>query len=311
MTTDSQPTTIAEALAVVERWRADEDGRRIAELGEVAQEMNGLQAAMENLRQQLEALQAFRAELESKGEDLAALATQRAYQSIFEVLQLQAAALEQRERELQEAARRAAAELPARIAAAGLGEMLSEVEQFRASVEPTLHLLPASYRTAMLDVHKSQLAQLERVVQQVASAPTQAGAPVSVDIAYAIDVVDGAPELAVVVVPVGDAVQSAWIEREDGLQSWLAARVAQALYQASAEVGFLGAQALSGGHMGLLAVELELVGADLRIVDALRRQLGEIGRAPEIVAANVKVVAKEISMDQLLPPEEEEGGDGE
>ena len=316
MTDANTAKTVAEALSAVDRWRTDEDARRIAELGEVAQEIKSLEAAVENLRQQLDALHTFRAELESKGSDLEALATQRAYQSIFEVLQVQAAAVEQRERELQAAAKKRDAELVEKVKQAGLESVLAEVEEFRAKRQEALAGVPASFRPILIDAHEKQVEQLRAVVLAASGGPAGAKpAPIAVDLVFAIDAMDEGPELIVVVSPVADTVQSQWIDRDDGLQTWLGARVAQALYQASMDVGFVGAQALSGGHMGLLAVELELVGADARIGDALRRRLNEVAASPELVGAGVSAVVREVSLDQLLPPDDaaegEEGDDAE
>jgi hypothetical protein len=298
MSTQSPAKTVGEALEAVESWRSEEDARRIGELGEVAQEIQSLEAAMENLRQQLEALHTFQTELEAKGSEIAAQVDQRTYQGIFEVLQMQAAAVEQREREGLEAAKARSERLPELIAERGLADVLKEYEQFKTAVEPTLKHLPESYKAAMLDVHHSQEAKLRAAIAELGGAPDLPADELAID-------------LLVVVVPVADSVQSGWVDREGGLQTMLAARVAEAIYRAAADAAFMGAQALSGGHLGLLAVELELVGADASLADNIRSRIASVPDAPELKAAKVSLTVREIDMDHLLPPEDEEAADGE
>ena len=306
MSTQSPPTSVADTLKAVEAWRSEEDARRLKELGDVAQEIQSLEAAMENLRQQLEALQSFRTDLEAKGAELATQADKRTYQGIFEVLQVQAAAVEQREKEAQAAAAAKQAKLPELLAEAGLAEVLAEYEQFKSSVEPTLVHLPDSYKAAMLEVHHGQEGKLRSAIAELGGAPELDADAIAADLVYAIDAPEGTPELLVVVVPVADDVQAGWIERAGGLQTVVAARVAEAIYRASADVNFMAAQALSGGHLGLLAVELELIGADAGLAAALRDRLGKVPEAPELKAAKVELTVREIDMDHLLPPEDEE-----
>ncbi len=311
MSTQAPATSVSDALEAVETWRSEEDARRLGELGEVAQEIQSLEAAMENLRQQLEALRSFQTELEAKGAELSIQADQRTYHSIFEVLQVQAAAVEQREREVSEAARAKQESLPQLLEERGLAEVLRDYEQFKTAVEPTLQHLPESYKAAMLEVHHGQEAKLRTAIGELGGAPEVEAEPVAVDLVYAIDAPEGTPELLVVVVPVADVVQSEWSERDSGLQTVLAARVAEAIYRACADAGFMAAQALSGGHLGLLAVELELVGADPALADSIRSRLAGVPESPELKAAKVALTVREINMDHLLPPEDEEAADGE
>ena len=300
MSTESPATTVAQALQGVQAWRAEEDARRLGELGEVAQEIKSLEAAMENLRQQLEALGTFQGELEAKAADLETVADQRTYQAIFEVMKVQAAALEQREAEGLAASKAHRSSVPELLAKQGLSGVLEEYEH-----------VPEGYRAALLEVHRKQEARLREALASFAAVSMDAK-PLTVDLVFAIDAPEGTPELMVVVVPVAGAVQSGWADREGGLQTIIAARVAQAIYEAAADVGFVAAQALSGGHLGLLAVELELLGADPKLADALRTRLAAVAKAPELSQANVTLAVQEVSMDHLLPPEEdEEAADGE
>jgi hypothetical protein len=307
MSTEQPAATVAEALAVVQQWRAESTARQEAELQEVDQEIASLQSAVENLQQQLHALQSFKTELAAKTSELDTDAAQREYRAIFATLQSQANALGERGTAVVAAQKARLDDLPARLAASDAAADVAEYEQFKANVEPTLKHLPDSYRDALLEVHQKKVAKVRRHVEAALSGPVEVtGEEVAVDVVYAIDAPEGTPELIIVVVPVADDVHTNWVNRSEGVQMWVAARVAQALYQAAHEVGFVQAQALSGGHLDLLAVEMELVGADTKIGDALRKHLANLGNSPELTAAKVKVSAQELPIDTLLPPEPEE-----
>jgi len=309
MSTESPASTVAEALEAAQQWRTDSAARHDAELKEVEQELGSLQAAVQNLQQQIDALQSFKAELEAKTGELDAEGGQREYQAIFDTLQGQSKGMGERD-DLVVAARKARLDdLPARLAAGDAAADVAEYEQFMSTVEPTLKHLPESYRDALLEVHAKKVAKVRGHVAAALDGPVEVtGAELGVDVVYAIDAPEGAPELIVVVVPVAAEVHQGWMEQPEGAQLWVAGRVAQALYEAAAKVGFVQAQALSGGHLDLLAVEMELVGADAKIADALRASLGALGNAPELIAAKVSVTATELPIDTLLPPEDDEEG---
>ena len=309
MSTESPASTVAEALEAAQQWRTDSAARHDAELKEVEQELGSLQAAVQNLQQQIDALQSFKAELEAKTGELDAEGGQREYQAIFDTLQGQSKGMGERD-DLVVAARKARLDdLPARLAAGDAAADVAEYEQFMSTVEPTLKHLPESYRDALLEVHAKKVAKVRGHVAAALDGPVEVtGAELGVDVVYAIDAPEGAPELIVVVVPVAAEVNQGWMEQPEGAQLWVAGRVAQALYEAAAKVGFVQAQALSGGHLDLLAVEMELVGADAKIADALRASLGALGNAPELIAAKVSVTATELPIDTLLPPEDDEEG---
>lgn len=310
MSTETPAATVAEALEQVNAWSADNTARHKAEVEEVDQEIASLQSAVQNLQQQLEALQTFRAELEAKAE--ATGVEQQQYEAVFATLQAQANALGDRGAQVVAAQKARIDDLPARLAASSGSADVAEYEMFKKTIEPTLAGLPDSYKEALLAVHREKADKVRALVHEELSKPVEVtGDDVAVDLVYAIDAPEGAPELIIVVVPVAAEVHSDWVNRPEGVQMWVAARVAEALYRAAGSVGFTGAQALSGGHLGLLAVEMELIGADASIGAALREQLAGIGRAPELKAAKVKVEACELPIDTLLPPEDEEDGDAE
>lgn len=311
MTLGTTASTVAAVLADVERWKADEEARHKAEMVEVEQEIKNLQTAIGNLQQQLEALTRFRSDLDGKASALGDQEVQRAYSALFDALGEQAKRLAARERLVGDKARERASSLAATLGGSDLGPLVQEYEQFKAAVEPTLGSLPQSYRDVILEHHANIAGKLRGHIDALTAGPIEVEAEaLQVDVVYAIDAPDGAPELLVFVLPVDETVHSGWLDREDGLQLWLAARVVQAVYETSAKTGFVRAQAMAGGHRGLLVVEVDLAGADPAFVEGVERRLGELlSQAPELAGARVEATPRKVEVDYILPPDD--GANGE
>lgn len=308
MTTATSVRTVADALGDVERWKADEQARHAAELVEVEQEIANLHTAIGNLQQQLEALQKFKVELQGKQEALGGQEIGKAYDSLFQVLQGQSQALVEREALVAARDKARRTELEASLSGTEVGPLLEEYRQFKTTVEPTLASLPESYRSVILKHHQGLAARLQDHVAKAIRTPVEVdAAPLQVELVYAVDAPEGAPELLILVLPVTDQVHAGWVDREDSLQLWLASRVVQAIYEAAGKSGFVQAQAMSGGHLGLLALELDLNGATDAFVTALEAQIAErLQSAPELLSAKVLVSARKVDVDYVLPPEDDE-----
>lgn len=302
--------TVSDALAEVERWRADQQARQSAELVEVEQEVKNLENAIANLEQQLKALTKFRAELQGKAASLPSRRLERGHAALFGALQDQASQLGRREALVASAARKREEAFEQELKGTSLAAMVEEFRQFKVAVEPNLQNLPESYRSVVSEHHLRISQRLREHVEKIASAPLEVESDVlSVEVVYCVDAPDGADELLVIVIPVTDQVYASWHERADGLQTWLAGRVVQAIYQAASATGFVQAQAMSGGHMELLAIEVDLIGAPSGFVDAFEEQLGSVlGAAPELFAGQVFATGRRVDVDYVLPPEDEVEG---
>lgn len=296
--------TVQEALAGLATWRHDEAERRTAELAEIDQELAGLRTAMDALGQQVEALEIFRAGVVAREEGMEGLEIERGYEAIFAVMGAQAQWMAERSAQVAAAeATRSEAAL-ASLATSDAADLYEEYLQFKQGVEPTLAALPESYRSIVLSHHRAQAAKLRAHVSQLLGEPVVLEVePLEVEVVYGLDAPEGVPELLIAVLPVGEEVHARWPHRPEDLQTHVAARVVQAIYQAVAEAGPEGAQALCGGHQGLLAVETELEGARSDIGAVIARCLAEVADAPELRAARVRLTAREVPVDYLLPPE--------
>ena len=187
--------------------------------------------------------------------------------------------------------------------------LLKEYEQFRTEVEPTLAALPESYRGVILAHHEGVVNKLREHLGRAAGGPVEVeGDPLVIDVVLAVDAPEGEAELLMLVLPVSEAVYGEWAARDEDLQTHLAARVVQAVYESCGKLGLVGVQAMFGGHRDLLAVEVELGAIKPDDVKAVLQERLEavLGSASELQAAKVQAVPRFVAVDHLLPPEEDD-----
>lgn len=308
MADESPPRGVADALTEVSRRRGEEEARHRAELAEVDQEVESLRTAMANLQQQLEALGKFREELVARLDSVSTGASQRTYEAIFQALREQAQALSGRAAVVADLMRSRRHALDETLEDEEIKGLLTEYQQFKEHVEPHIASFPETYRAVLQGKHHEVQERLrEALGDESAELPEVEGPALSADVVVAVDAPEGVAEVVMLVLPVIEHVQTAWAEREEDLQTWLAARAMQAIYQVCHAFGLPGAQAMYGGHQGLLAVEVELgAGEPAAVRAALSETLDRtFAQAPELRAAKVEVHAQPVNVDHLFPPEEE------
>ncbi|MBX2801710.1 MAG: hypothetical protein KTR31_28790 [Myxococcales bacterium] len=298
---------VADALQEVERWRREEESRHTAELKETDDELRNLANAISNLEQQQQALARFRDDLLSKVASLPRRGLDRGHQTLFTVMREQSQALEKREAQVADATRKRLANLEATLRQSAVAPLVDEYRQFKVAVEPNLSSLPESYRSVVTQHHHRISERLQEHVHALLSVPVEIKAePLRVEVVYSVDAPEGTPELLVVVIPVSDRVHFGWVDRQDGLQTWLAARVVQAIHEAALGSGFSEVDPMAGGHMGLLAVEVDLVGAPGPFLTMFEDRLAVLlSGAPELGGAAVLATASQVDADFVMPPEEE------
>jgi hypothetical protein len=312
MTSAAQARSVATALEEVARWRSEEEARQATDLAEADQEIQSLKAAIGNLEQQLAGLLRLRGELVERSSGVGKDAIDRAYEAVFSALTEQAAALAQRSTQYVAAEKARLAALPDALKKAGHAALLEECNQFRTAVEPTIMHLPESYREIVLEHNRAQVQKLRAAVVAVSGDPVKIEGPaVEAEIVWAIDAPEGAPEVLMVVVPVTEDVATDWGKRGDDLELHVAARTAQGMYAGLAAAGLGEARLNTGGHRGLLVMEVEVVGAKPNLVEALTTALGRaLGSGSESTAAGLKLTARLVDVDWLLPPDAgDEGGE--
>ncbi len=304
MSTATSMPTLASVLDEVAKWKADEETRQNAELLEVDQEVQSLQTAVVNLQQQLEALAKFREELVAKGSTLGEEEIQRSYDAIFSMLASQKELALQRTAQVSVANEGRQAAIEEALASSEIAPLLDEYKQFKAAVEPTLSALPESYRTVMMKHHEQLTEQLKAHVSAAASTPLDLDVDdLTLEIVFAIDAPEDKPELLIVVIPTSE--EASTDGRAEDLQALIAARVAQALYQTIRTCGPEGAEAISGGHQGMLAIEVDLLGASDDFGAKFSQELEQaVENASELGAAGISLEARQVAVDFLLPSDD-------
>jgi hypothetical protein len=302
----AKPQSLASALDEVSSWRSEAEQKTRTELAEVDQEIESLQTAMQNLQQQLDALRRFREEVARRDDRLTEEQTGRTYNAIFAALGSQAAALAARAELVAAAYQTRNKALEDALANPETAALMAEYKQFKSLVEPTLAAMPESYRKVMLEHHEKQAEQLQEIIdRQNQTVVTVDGPQVDADVVFAVDSPSGAPEVLMLVLPVPDTVQTDWQKRPEDLHTWIAARVVQGVYTACEASGVATPRAMYGGHQGLLAIEVEINGSKSDIGDRVRDAVNAaVQGAQELSGAQVRVEARPVQVDHLLPPED-------
>lgn len=297
----------ADALANVTSWREQANAKHRREVEEVEDELKRLATAIEDLQRQQTALGDFRNELVSREATIEAEEQQRAHDSLLEAITTQSEELATRAAIALEADKTRATAIEAALQESEVASAWKEYREFIDN-QDNIANLPASYRTALAMHHEATAAKLADAVRNADPGPTKLDeTPLSLDILFTIAPGEaGENDLASVILPVADVAWTDWDSRQDDLQLLVAARVAQALYEAAHALGHITAHSMQGGHRGLLAIELDLAKVDrTEARDKIAEHLASVGKdAPELVAANIAFNAIHVPMGYLLPPED-------
>lgn len=305
---NAAPRSVSSALEEVTHWKSETAQKSKNELGEVDQEVENLRTAINNLQQQIEALQRSREEIATRSDSLNEEEISRSYNAVFAALLDQAESVRIRAAEIAEGDAARARKLMEALKDPAIASKMTEYTQFKTTVEPTLAALPESYRGVILQHHEGLAKQLKDLLGNIGGTPASYEGPgIAVDVVFAVDAPEGTPEVLMLVLPVQEQVHADWATRQEDAQTWLAARVVQAVYAACTSAGLANSRAAFGGHQGLLAVEVELGGArgdvGQMVTDELIRAF--VGSA-ELRDAKIEVRPRQLVVDHLLPPEDAE-----
>lgn len=298
--------SVGQALEQVVSWKQAQLDENQTKIGEVDAELEKIRATLANLQEQLTSLETVRGQLEAV--DLSESLVRRSYNAIFEALASQKTPLEARSAAALAAETTRRESVFAELEKGDLAPLVEEFKQFKEKVEPTLAALPESYRAAISQHHIGVCEKISAHLAANVGTPVAVdGDPLTLEMVYAIDAPDGKPEVLICVLPLPDASFTEWSERPTDLTTQLGARVAQAIYETTKRTGPNGAQAICGGHQGLLAMEVDLEGASNDFEKIFEDTLAVVFKsAPELTAAKVTLNAKLVDFDFLLPPEEPE-----
>lgn len=302
MSTHEQPGSVADALRALDQLRADAQARQQGRLAEVDEEIARLEESITNLQSQIATLQESRREIEQSDETAA---IPGGPQKLFEVLRAQASVLAQRAQAWSEAVAECEARKEQALQSPEIAPLVAEFQQFKEGGEAALAQLPPSYRKAIEEVHNKVRRELEGHLERLSEVPVLDVEPIKLDVVFSAD--EG---LVMLITPLSEQVYTQWASGSAGLDNRVAAKVVESLYSALRGTPVEAAEAMYGGHEGLLAMELEippdLEGFPARLESAFEQVLGA---SAEIQGAKVNIQLVSVPIDLLLPGEEEEGED--
>ncbi|MCB9668519.1 MAG: hypothetical protein H6736_02990 [Alphaproteobacteria bacterium] len=298
--------SVGQALEQVAAWKAAQLDENRTKIAEVDTELSKLQATLANLQEQLASLQQAREQLGTL--DLSDGLITRSYEAIFDALRHQAGEVVQRASATAAAERARRDQVFAEIQTGELAPLAAEYTQFKEQVAPTLAALPESYRGAIQQHHQGITEKLRSFLATRFAGPADVdAAPIEVEVVFGVDAPEGTPEVLICVLPITDVTFTHWNERDTDLSTLIGARVAQSIYETTKRTGPAGAQAIRGGHQGLLAMEVDLDGASADFATVLQDTMKAVlGGAPELAAAKVSITPRQVDFDYLLPPEAED-----
>ena len=302
--------TVAGALSALEDLKRQQEEQHRAHIAELDAEIERIRQAVANMTAQLEAVQQSRVEAEAnlggREQELAA----EGYTRIFGALKAQASQLSERTVAWTEASRALAAKRNAAMQEDEFASLVQEYEAFQRDMLPNLENFPASYRDVLQGHHDQVTTKLKERMEGLQGLPEVDGDNVRLDVVTAVDA-DAEGGIVMVVMPVAEEVNAGWSQRDADLQTRVAARVIEGVYRSLRGGALEGLQAMSGGHQGLLALEVELPaghaeGFDAKLNAALNQALES---AEDLNAAKLTLEVTSVAVDLLLPPEDEEGDD--
>jgi predicted nucleic acid-binding Zn-ribbon protein len=311
MEANEQVQSVIDALDAAHRWAEEERVKMSSEIEEVEKEMANLEAAIDNLSQQHEALVRLHEELGMKAAAGASI-SEKYYESIFSALVVQAQAVADRVDMVQAAIASQRVALAAAMNTPEIAALQAECDQFTSTIEAGLDSLPESVREVVLSHHRSLESQLaeHRTQLEVDSVDIDVE-ELSLNLVYAVDPIAGEPELLTVVFPIAESVYVDWESRPETMLTHLASRIVQAIYQVCQDAGLEEPEGAFGGHQGLLAMEVDLAGASHELMGRIAEAVTTaVAIDPEFGSAKIRLEAVCVDMDHLLPPEEDDE-DGE
>lgn len=300
------------------RWRELEGERRQQARADFEAQKGGLETQIADLESQLarakrdleDALASEESRVASDA-DLDAATSARRREGVTELMSLQCAELTKR------AEQGVSAEVERRLAfedwlsEQGLAEQLASYRQFEDTVRPTLDKMPESYQKVVLGHHEQVVSTLQEAVEPYWAEPASVEAdPLALDLVFAVDELDGQPDLLVVVTPVIAETYADWQTREPDAHTWVFTRVLQAMHEALESAGVPNSQVMAGPHEGVIALEADVVGASPDLNEKVEQALSRVmSEAPELGALHLTFDIHQLGADDLLPPEEDNGGE--
>lgn len=303
------------SLEMVEQWREETEADLNRQLKEIDEEEERLNASIAELQRQLKAVSALREEMNTRLGELDDEQISRTRDAVLSGLETDAALLSERAELWREAVSDQEAAMNRLLSEPAVSGLVEEYKQF-AEVEPTLDMLPAGYRKALLAHHEEVKAQLKPYIEAAQAAPPPlALEDAGFSLIASLDPQEGPPEALAIIVPVPFETYARWSERSEDLHALIGYRVVGALATMLAEVGASDAPLQYAPYEKMLAIQVWLGDSEVQgdIRQALERQVSRLrGSASELKVTHLETWLAWLPPDAIIPEEiDEEEGDGD
>lgn len=298
--TQVQAPQLSSSLEAVRRWRAETEQDVTRQVKEIDEEEERLKASIAELQRQLKAVAALRDEVKDRFVQLDEEELERTRDAVVSGLAAEVALLEERALKYDLASSARQDSLTAVLDDPEVSALVEEYKQF-VEAEPTLDLLPAGYRKAVLAHHEGVKARLGPVFSAAdAEADPIDADPAGFTVLATLNPPEGRPEALAIIVPVPFDVYAKWSERAEDLYSLLAYRVVGAVSATLAELGAASAPVQYAPFEGRLAIQVWLGGHSLN---------GDVRASLDAAIAKLGASSAELAVARLsagvvwLPPE--------
>lgn len=297
------------SLEMVKLWREETEAELNRQVKEIDEEEERLNASIAELQRQLKAVSALREETQARFSDLNEDQIARTRDAVLSGLKAEGPLLEERAALWRAAVSDQEAALDRLLQDPTVAGLVEEYKQF-AEIEPTLEMLPAGYRKALLSHHEEVKAQLKPFIEAAQSAPPVLSVEESgFTLIASLDPEEGTPEALAVIVPVPFETWSRWSERAEDLHALIGYRVVGALGTMLAEIGASEAPLQYAPYEGKLAVQVWLGESQVQgdIKSALERQVSRLkSQGTELKVTRLEPYLVWLAPDAILPEEVEE-----
>jgi hypothetical protein len=301
------------SLEMVERWREETEADLNRQIREIDDETDQINAKIAELQRQITAISALREETQSRLGGLDDEQISRTRDTVLSGLETEGPLLDERAALWRAAVSDQEAAMDRLLQDPSVASLVEEYKQF-AELEPTLDMLPAGYRKALLAHHEEVKAQLKPFIEAAqASPPTLDVADQGFTLIASLDPQEGTPEALAVIVPVPFETYSRWSERSEDLHALIAYRVVGALASLLSEVGASEAPLQYAPYEDKLAIQVWLGDSEVQgdIKTALERQVSRLkASSTELQVCRLDPYLVWLSPDAIIPEEgDEDDGD--
>lgn len=305
------------SLEMVEQWRAETEADINRQVKEIDEEEERLNASIAELQRQLKAVSALREEMTARLSELDDEQISRTREAVLSGLETDGPLLDERAALWRAAVSDQEAALDRLLQDPTVAGLVEEYKQF-TEVEPTLDMLPAGYRKALLSHHEEVKAKLKPYVDAAQAAPPPlALEETGFSLIASLDPPEGPPEALAIIVPVPFDTYARWSERSEDLHALIGYRVVGALATMLAEVGASEAPLQYAPYEKMLAIQVWLGDSEVQgdLKQALERQVNRLrNTATELRITRLEPYLAWLPADAIIPEEvedDEEGDDDE